>query len=45
MFDFKKVLDALNKADYSGYIAMECLTLPSPEEAARGAYSYIKSLK
>ncbi|MBP1932183.1 sugar phosphate isomerase/epimerase family protein [Ammoniphilus resinae] len=43
-FDFKKVLDALKKADYQGYIAMECLSLPSAEEAAQGAYTYIQKL-
>ncbi len=42
--DFKEIIIALRDIAYNGYIALECLPYPSPEEAAAGALKYIKRL-
>ncbi|WP_367749556.1 hypothetical protein [Ammoniphilus sp. 3BR4] len=43
-FDFKRVIHALNEINYTGHIAMECLPLPTSDEAARGAISHLKRM-
>lgn len=43
-FDFKRVIHALNEINYTGHIAMECLPLPTSDEAARGAILHLRSL-
>ncbi|MGI9860009.1 sugar phosphate isomerase/epimerase family protein [Moorella naiadis] len=42
--DFKKTITTLKNMGYQGYIALECLPYPAPEEAAAGAIKYLKSL-
>jgi len=42
--DFKKVLDALGKISYKGYISVECLPLPDGITAARKSILHLKSL-
>ncbi|WP_258359224.1 sugar phosphate isomerase/epimerase family protein [Moorella sulfitireducens (nom. illeg.)] len=42
--DFKKIIATLKNIGYKGYIALECLPYPAPEEAAAGAIKYLKSL-
>lgn len=42
--DFKKIIATLKNMGYEGYIALECLPYPTPEEAAAGALRYLKSL-
>lgn len=44
-FDFSETVTALREIGYNGYIAIECLPLPGPEQAAVGAYNYCKNLK
>lgn len=41
---FGEVLETLDKSRYKGYIAVECLSLPEPFEAATKALSYMRSL-
>lgn len=42
--DFKKIIAALKDIGYQGYIALECLPCPSPEEAAIRGLRYVRSL-
>lgn len=43
-FDFKSILNALDEIGYDGYLSVECLPVPSGEEAAKEAITYMKSL-
>jgi sugar phosphate isomerase/epimerase len=42
---FKEVLNALDQAGYSGYIAIECLAMPDPMETAKRTLEYLRSLE
>lgn len=42
--NFLEIKDAIVNINYDGYIAVECLPIPSPEEAARRSLDFIKSL-
>lgn len=42
--DFKKTLEALEAIDYDGYLSIECLPVPTGEEAARLGLAYMKTL-
>jgi len=42
--DFKSILHLLNEIGYSGFISIECLPRPDPDEAARGAIDYLKKV-
>ncbi len=42
--DFKKILKALEKIDYDGYLSVECLPLPTHEEAAKSAKDYLEKI-
>lgn len=42
--DFKKIITTLKNMGYKGYIALECLPYPAPEEAAAGAIRYLKNI-
>ncbi len=44
-FDFKKILEALEAADYDGYLSVECLPWPSELEAAKEALAYMKQVE
>lgn len=44
-FDFAKLLNALEEADYDGYLSVECLPWPSELEAAKEAIAYMKKLE
>lgn len=43
-FDFGKMLDALEEIDYDGYLSVECLPVPSGQEAARRGLAHMKAL-
>jgi len=42
--DFKSILHLLNEIGYSGFISIECLPKPDPDEAARGAIDFLKKV-
>ncbi|MCG8481729.1 MAG: sugar phosphate isomerase/epimerase [Clostridia bacterium] len=42
--DFKSIIKALDDIHYDGYIAVECLPIPTGEEAARFAIENIKAV-
>lgn len=42
--DFKSIIGALREIKYDGFIAFECLPLPTPDEAAEKSIKNIKSL-
>ncbi|MCL2381021.1 MAG: sugar phosphate isomerase/epimerase [Treponema sp.] len=42
--DFKELTHALADIGYTGYITVECLPYPGPEESARRGFSYLKSI-
>jgi len=42
--DFKGIIEALKDIEYEGYIAFECLPLPTPYEAAENSLKNIKFL-
>jgi sugar phosphate isomerase/epimerase len=42
--DFKKVLDALNKISYKGYVSVECLPIPDGVTAAKNSISHLKNI-
>ncbi len=44
-FDFTKILKALEKAGYDGYLSVECLPWPNEEEAAKRAIAYMKQVE
>ena len=41
---FENMLDALDQIGYTGYIAIECLANPSPLEAAKRSFKYLRSI-
>ena len=43
-FDFPGIMRGLSEIGYDGYISLECLPLPSPDEAATLGLSYLKEL-
>jgi 5-keto-L-gluconate epimerase len=43
-FDFKETVKALKEIGYKGALSVECLSLPTPEDAAKGAYQYLRNL-
>ena len=43
--DFREYTHALLDIGYSGYISIECLPVPTPEESARRGISYLKSIE
>jgi len=42
--DFKSILHILNKIGYNGFLSVECLPRPDPDEAARGAINFLKKI-
>jgi sugar phosphate isomerase/epimerase len=40
-YNFAETIAALRRVGYQGALAVECLGLPTPEEAARGAYRFL----
>jgi len=42
--DFRPLTHALMDIEYAGYITIECLPYPNPEESARRGISYLKSV-
>ena len=42
--DFPSLLGALQEAGYEGYLSLEVLPLPSPEEAASLGMAYVKGV-
>ncbi len=44
-FDFARLLGALEKAGYDGYLSVECLPWPNNEEAAERALAYMKKVE
>lgn len=43
-FDFHSLVSALRTINYDGYLAMECMALPTADEAAEGAYDFMKNV-
>ncbi|MHB1314096.1 MAG: TIM barrel protein [Christensenellales bacterium] len=43
--DFKKVVDALHEINYQGFMSLECLPLPTGEEAARLALKTMRAIE
>ena len=43
--DFKSILALLREISYKGYLSVECLPVPSGEEAAKKAIDYMKSIE
>jgi sugar phosphate isomerase/epimerase len=41
-YDFHRTIAALKDAGYAGALSVECLSLPSPDEAARGAQAFLR---
>ena len=41
-YDFGETIAALRSVGYRGALSVECLALPTPEEAARGAYRFLR---
>ncbi len=41
-YDFSETIAALREIDYRGALSVECLALPTPKEAARGAYRFLR---
>jgi sugar phosphate isomerase/epimerase len=42
--DFERILEALRRAGYDGWIAVEILPVPDPDTAARQAIEYLRPL-
>jgi sugar phosphate isomerase/epimerase len=42
--DFKSILSILKKIGYAGFLSIECLPKPTPDEAARGAIAFLKKI-
>ncbi|MDG5789041.1 sugar phosphate isomerase/epimerase [Evansella sp. AB-P1] len=42
-YNFEETINALKKIDYKGALSAECLSLPTPEIAARETYNYIRN--
>lgn len=43
--NFKEIMRSLDKIDYNGFISFEILPQPSVEQAAEGAFNFIKKLQ
>ncbi len=43
--NFRKTLEALQEADYQGYLSVECFPYPNGKEAAAKAIQYLNSLE
>jgi 5-keto-L-gluconate epimerase len=43
-YDFRETIMALKKVGYTGALSVECLSLPSPDEAARGAHAFLRDV-
>jgi sugar phosphate isomerase/epimerase len=41
-YDFAETIAALRTVGYRGVLSVECLALPTPDEAARGAYKFLR---
>jgi sugar phosphate isomerase/epimerase len=41
-YNFTETLDALKQAGYEGALSVECLSFPTPSEAAWGAYRFLR---
>jgi sugar phosphate isomerase/epimerase len=41
---FKSILHILNEIGYSGFLSIECLPKPDPDQAARGAIDFLKKV-
>lgn len=44
MFDFHSLIEVLKMINYDGFLAMECMALPTSDEAATGALSYMEQV-
>jgi len=42
--DFKSILHVLREIGYDGFLSVECLPKPNPEEAARGAINFLRKI-
>ncbi|MEN8908318.1 MAG: sugar phosphate isomerase/epimerase [Clostridiales bacterium] len=42
--NFKSIIKALKKVEYDGFIAIECLSLPVPYEAAKNSIKYLNQV-
>lgn len=43
--NFDEIMHALERVDYKGYAAIECLALPTPIEAAKKSWEYLQRFK
>jgi sugar phosphate isomerase/epimerase len=43
-YNFKETIEALKLVGYEGALSVECLSLPTPEDAAKGAYLFLRNL-
>ncbi|SFF37709.1 Sugar phosphate isomerase/epimerase [Paenibacillus algorifonticola] len=43
-YDFSETISALKEIGYSGALSVECLSLPTPVEAATGAHHFMRGL-
>jgi sugar phosphate isomerase/epimerase len=43
-YDFAETIRALKAVRYAGVLSVECLALPTPQQAARSAYQFMRNL-